>query len=181
MWKFVALGLTLLGTTLLSCDSKEERPSCDDADETTDRCSELPGDGDGDLGGSPGGDGNGSGGSPGGEGGMSNGGSGGNEIDPERPEERAPRFCPDHGTSPECEDEQAYYQYETFEGCGLRYVRKVDDLLEEETYFVDLATDEVLYQARFTEDERCLVAIDKTGGPPTCEDFVRESCDAFTP
>lgn len=181
MWKTLSLGLTLVGTTLLSCDAKEVQSLCGDAEEKPGHCGEIAGDGDGDLGGSPGGDGDGSGGSHGGEGGVPNGGFGGKEIDPEQPEERALRFCPDHGISPECDDDQAYYQYETFKGCGVRYVRKSDDLLEEETYFVDLATDEIIYRAYFTEDERCLVAIDETGGPPSCETFVRESCEDFTP
>lgn len=181
MWKIFSLGFTLVGTTLLSCDSKEVQSICGDAEETTGRCSEIPGDGDGDLGGSTGGDGDGSGDSYSGDGGMSNGGFGGSDVDPELLVARALRFCPDHGTTPECEDDQAHYQYETFTGCGLRYVRKVDDLLEEETYFIELATDEVIYRARFTEDERCFVVIDETGGPPTCGDFVRESCEDFTP
>jgi hypothetical protein len=158
--------MTLVGIGLVSCNAKEPQSNCGGHEN-------------GCAGRGAGGATN--GGSGGSAGGATNDGSGGNDTDRLPPEERALRFCPDHGETPECEDGKAYYQYEAFEGCGLRYVRKVDDLLEEEAYFVDLATDEIVYRAHFTEEGRCLVALDETGGLPTCDDFTRESCEDFTP
>ncbi len=171
MWKLPISTLLLVTFLAVSC-SIDSEPACDTS------CKGPKG------GGGQGGsneDDQDTGGSTNGPGGTSGNGQGGESIDPQRPVERALRYCPNHGLTPACEDSDAYYQFETFVGCGLRHFRRVDDLLEEDSYFVDLQTNEIIYRSTFTEDDRCFVSVDMSNGPPTCEEFEREPCPDPSP
>lgn len=107
------------------------------------------------------------------------GGVGGEAIDPERGEMRDVSFCPTSNIQYNCDGPDFWFVYGTAVGCGMRVIYIGHDTLDQETEFIDLATDETIYRSYLDDFGGCTVYVDETLGAPTCDDFGEEDCGYF--